>query len=63
MGVPDFDEFVDNVFGPFEVLEVELNASEALFRTDFLAYRAALIQFKQDQEAEAAAAEPEEDPA
>lgn len=59
----DFDEFVDNVFGPFEVLEVELTASEALFRTDFLAYRAALIQFKQDQEAEAADDEPEEDPA
>jgi hypothetical protein len=59
----EFDDFIDNGFGPFEVLEVQLAASEALFRTDFLAYRAALIQFKQDQEAEAAAAEPEEDPA
>jgi len=32
------------------VLEVQLVASEALFRTDFLAYRAALIQFRQEQE-------------
>lgn len=58
----DFDDFIDNGFGPFEVLEVQLAASEALFRTDFLAYRAALIQFKQDQ-AETTSAEPEEDPA
>lgn len=42
----DFDEYVDNLFGPFEVLEIPLVASEALFRTDFNAYRAALIQFK-----------------
>ena len=34
---------------------------EALFRTDFLAYRAALIQFKQDQETEARDQEAEED--
>jgi len=50
---PDFDEFIDNGFGPFEVLDVQLTASEALFRTDFLAYRAALIQFRQEQEAAA----------
>lgn len=56
----DFDEFIDNVFGPFEVMEVELTASEALFRTDFLAYRTALIQFRQDQKAEAEAAGPKE---
>jgi hypothetical protein len=56
----DFDEFIDNGFGPFEVLEVNLTASEALFRTDFLAYRAALIQFKQDQETEDEEAETEE---
>ena len=50
---PDFDEFIDNGFGPFEALDAQLTASEALFRTDFLAYRAALLQFTQDQEAEA----------
>jgi hypothetical protein len=46
----DFDELIDGDFGPFEVLNVQLTASEALFRTDFLAYRAALIQFRQEQE-------------
>jgi hypothetical protein len=51
----DFDELIDNEFGPFKVLEVQLVASEALFRTDFLAYRAALIQFRQEQEQESAA--------
>lgn len=56
----EFDEFIDNGFGPFEVLEVQLTASEALFRTDFLAYRAALIQFRQDQESEADEPEAEE---
>lgn len=45
----DFDEFIDNNFGPFEVLEVPLTASEALFRTDFLAYRAELVQFKEQE--------------
>lgn len=59
---PDFDEFVDNGFGPFEVLEVQLTASEALFRTDFMAYRSALIQFKQDQEVGDGDAETEEGP-
>ena len=34
-------------------LDAYLTASEALFRTDFLAYRAALIQFRQEQEAAA----------
>lgn len=46
----DFDEFIDSTFGPLDVLEVQLTASEALYRTDFQAYRAALVQFKQDQE-------------
>jgi len=46
----DFDELIDNEFGPFKVLEVQLVGSEALFRTNFLAYRAALIQFRQEQE-------------
>jgi hypothetical protein len=46
----DFDDSIDAAFGPFGVLDVELTASEALFRTDFLAYRAALIQFRQEQE-------------
>lgn len=57
----EFDEFVDNDFGPFEVLEVPLVASEAFFRTDFNAYRAALIQFKQDRDAESNGDEAEED--
>lgn len=47
----DFDEWIDNDFGPFEVLETPLVASEALFRTDNNAYRAALVAFKQEQEA------------
>lgn len=47
----DFDEYIDNDYGPFEVLEIPLIASEALFRTDFQAYRAALVQFKQEQDA------------
>jgi hypothetical protein len=56
----DFDEFIDNEFGPFEVLDVQLTASEALFKTDFFAYRTALIQFKQDQDAESNESETEE---
>lgn len=47
----DFNEWIDNNHGPFEVLEIPLIASEALFRTDFQAYRAALVQFKQEQTA------------
>ena len=54
----DFDEVIDGDFGPFEVLNVQLAASEALFRTDFLAYRAALIQFRQEQESAAGGAAP-----
>lgn len=46
----DFDEWIDNDFGPFEVLETPLVASEALFRTDSNAYRAALVAFKQEQD-------------
>lgn len=45
----DFDEFIDGDYGPFDVLDVRLIASEALYRTDFEAYRAALVQFKQEQ--------------
>lgn len=43
----DFDDFIDGTFGPFSVLDVQLVASEALYRTDFEGYRAALMQFKQ----------------
>ncbi len=57
----EFDDFIDNDFGPFDVLEVPLVASEALFRTDFNAYRAALIQFKQDQDTAANGNGTEED--
>jgi hypothetical protein len=46
----DFDELVDSIYGPFKVLEVQLIASEALFRTDFQAYRAGLVQFRQEQQ-------------
>jgi hypothetical protein len=54
----EFDDFIDNDFGPFEVLDVQLNASEALYRTDFLAYRSALIQFRQEREAAAEGVNP-----
>jgi hypothetical protein len=47
----DFDEWIDSEHGPFEVLDAPLIASEALFRTDSNAYRAALIIFRQEQEA------------
>ena len=47
----DFNDYIDNDHGPFEVLEIPLIASEALYRTDFQAYRAALVQFKQEQTA------------
>lgn len=47
----DFDEYIDNDYGPFEVLDVPLIASEALYRTDFQASRAALVLFRQEQEA------------
>lgn len=50
----DFDEWIDGEFGPFEVLETPLVASEALFRTDNSAYRAALVAFCQDQETDIA---------
>jgi hypothetical protein len=46
----DFDEVIDGNYGPFEVLNVPLVASEAFYHTDFEAYRAALVQFKQEQE-------------
>jgi X-X-X-Leu-X-X-Gly heptad repeat protein len=46
---PDFDEFIDENFGPFEVFEVPLIASEALYSTDFQAYRTQLVQFQQSQ--------------
>lgn len=46
---PDFDGSIDGDFGPFIVLEAEILASEALFRTDFNAYRAALVQYRQEQ--------------
>lgn len=49
----DFDEWVDGEFDPYVVLETPLIASEALFKTDLNAYRAALVQFRQDQQGEA----------
>lgn len=53
----DFNEYIDNDHGPFVVLDIPLIASEALYRTDFQAYRAALVQFKQEQEQEQAEAD------
>ena len=50
----DFDEWLDNNFGPFQLLQTPLVASEALFRTDNNAYRAALVDFQQEQEADRA---------
>jgi hypothetical protein len=47
----DFDEWIDADLGPFIVLETPLIASEALFRTDNSAYRAALAVFRQEQAA------------
>ena len=49
-----FNEWIDGEFGPFEVLETPLVASEALFRTDNNAYRAALVVYRQEQEAASA---------
>lgn len=45
-----FDEYIDNNYGPFDVLETPLIASEALFRTDNHAYRTALVAYRQEQE-------------
>lgn len=44
----DFDEYIDTDYGPYVVLDILLIASEALYRTDFEAYRSALVEFKQD---------------
>lgn len=48
----DFDEFLDAAYGPFLVAEVPLVASEALYRTDFEAYRVTLAQFRQVRDVE-----------
>lgn len=45
----EFDEWVDSETDAIIVLDTPLVPSEALYRTDFGAYRAALVQFKQDQ--------------
>ncbi|MGO8466448.1 abortive infection family protein [Rhizobium leguminosarum] len=42
---PDFDDTIDGNFGPFEVLETPIVASEALFKTDMNAYRSALVEY------------------
>lgn len=47
----NFNEWIDADFGPFQVLETPLVASEALFRTDANAYRAALVLFREEQAA------------
>lgn len=50
----EFDEFIDGEYGPFDVLDVPLIASEALYHTDFEAYRSALVQFKQERDGDQA---------
>lgn len=45
----EFDDWVDGEADAITVLETPLVPSEALYRTDFGAYRTALVQFKQDQ--------------
>jgi hypothetical protein len=47
----DFDDWIDGAYAPFEVLDVPLIASEALFRTDQNAYRSALIDFIAERDA------------
>ncbi|PCI85219.1 MAG: hypothetical protein COB24_13855 [Hyphomicrobiales bacterium] len=49
----NFDEWIDGEIDPYVVLDTPLIASEALFKTDMNAYRAALVQFRQDQQDEA----------
>jgi hypothetical protein len=41
----DFDEWIDADFGPFEVFDIPLIASDALFSTDRNAYRTKLVEF------------------
>jgi len=59
---PDFDEAIDDDFGPYSVLDAEILASEALFHTDFKAYRAALVQYKQEQSSTSVGADTVEEP-
>ena len=47
----DFDEHIDNIYGPFEVVGESLLASEALYQIKFETYRVALVEFRQEQEA------------
>ena len=58
----DFNDWIDGEHEPYVVLETPLVASEALFRTDNNAYRAALVVYRQEREGEAetAAIEPQE---
>ncbi|HYI99891.1 MAG TPA: abortive infection family protein [Thermoleophilaceae bacterium] len=51
---PEFNDFIDDNHEPFQVFDVSLVPSEALFQTDFEAYRAALIEAQQAQQAVAA---------
>lgn len=45
----EFDDFIDGQYGPFDVLDIPLVASDALFHTDYEAYRTELVQFMQGQ--------------
>lgn len=47
----DFDDWIDGEYEPYVVLETPLIASEALFRTDINAYKAALVVYRQEQAA------------
>jgi hypothetical protein len=58
---PDFANSIDDEYGRFTVLDADIIASEALFKTDFNAYRSALVQFRQEQTL-SAEIDPEERP-
>lgn len=47
----DFNDCIDADFGPFEVLDVPIIASEALFHTDRNAYKTALVDFIAERDA------------
>jgi len=53
----DFDEFIDALYDPYVIFETPLLASEALFSTDFQAYRTLLVQFRQERSPDSAAVE------
>ena len=43
---PDFDEYLDEKYSDFEIEEVPIRASQALYHQDRLAYRKSLVEFR-----------------